>query len=188
MGSAPRATSFLSIFSIYSTFLGEIKALSRRRKGIPRANEWVNAAAWNLIQNQYQRWCQNRVCSVPGSRLRRKELPELVRHPVPVLGVGRGLLFDSNIRPGLRVLGVQLQPFLKSRLGVRLDGLGRAFRLAYTTVYAFVRMNDEHVFTLVEAIHRTYLHAVHVFAFDTVFDDDVGHPRPGRSSLQICCN
>src|SRR5262249_59975948 len=116
MGSAPRATSFLSIFSIYSTFLGEIKALSRHRKGIPRANHAISTsgliATRNLIQNQYQRWCQNRVCSVPGSRLRRKELPELVRHPVPVLGVGRGLLFDSNIRPGLCVVAVQLQPFL----------------------------------------------------------------------------
>src|SRR5262245_25739477 len=65
---------------------------------------------------------------------------------------------------------------------------GRAFRLAYTTVYAFVRMNDEHGLTLVQAIHRASLHAVHVFAFDTVFDDDVRHPRPGRSSLQIYCN
>src|SRR5262249_22225528 len=117
MGSAPRATSFLSIFCIYSTFLGEIKALSRRRKGIPRTNHAISTSGLmpphgTSSKNQYQRWCQNRVCSVPGSRLRRKELPELVRHPVPVLGVGRGLLFNSNIRPGLCVLGVQLQPFL----------------------------------------------------------------------------
>src|SRR5215212_1000185 len=37
-------------------------------------------------------------------------------------------------------------------------------------------MNYEHIFAFVEAVHRTHLHAVHVFALDAAFDDDVGHP------------
>ena len=36
-------------------------------------------------------------------------------------------------------------------------------------------MNHKHVFTLVEAVHRADLDAVHIFAFDAVFGDNVGH-------------
>src|ERR1700683_2723391 len=36
-------------------------------------------------------------------------------------------------------------------------------------------MNDEHVLALVEAINRADFHAVHVFAFDAIVVDDVGH-------------
>jgi hypothetical protein len=38
-------------------------------------------------------------------------------------------------------------------------------------------MDDEHVLALVETIHRAYLNAVHVFALDAIFSDDVGHER-----------
>jgi hypothetical protein len=36
-------------------------------------------------------------------------------------------------------------------------------------------MDDEHVFAFVEAVHRTHFHAVHVFTFDAIIDDDVSH-------------
>jgi hypothetical protein len=35
-------------------------------------------------------------------------------------------------------------------------------------------VDDEHVLTLIEAVHRTYLDTVHVLAFDAAFIDDVG--------------
>jgi hypothetical protein len=38
-------------------------------------------------------------------------------------------------------------------------------------------MDDEHVLALVETIDRAYLHAVHIFALDAIFSDDVGHER-----------
>jgi hypothetical protein len=38
-------------------------------------------------------------------------------------------------------------------------------------------MNDEHVFTLIKTIDGANLHAIHVFAFDAVFDNDIGHKR-----------
>jgi hypothetical protein len=38
-------------------------------------------------------------------------------------------------------------------------------------------MDDEHVLALVETIHVTDLDAVHVFALDAGFDDDVGHHK-----------
>jgi hypothetical protein len=35
-------------------------------------------------------------------------------------------------------------------------------------------VDDEHVLTLIEAVDRTHLDAVHVLTFDTAFIDDVG--------------
>ena len=102
------------------------------------------------------------------------EILLLTRHPLPGLGVGRGGLLGGDIRPGLGILGVERQPFLESGLGVRLDRLDRAFRLAHTTIDAFVGMDDEHVLAFVEAVDRTYLYTVHQLALDATFIDDVG--------------
>jgi hypothetical protein len=66
---------------------------------------------------------------------------------------------------------------LEARFGVGLDCLGRAFRLADAAIDALVRVDDEHVLALVEAIDRAHLHAVHVLALDAVLSDDVGHGR-----------
>jgi hypothetical protein len=38
-------------------------------------------------------------------------------------------------------------------------------------------MDDQHVVTLVKAVHRTDLDAIGIFAFDAGFSDDVSHPR-----------
>ena len=104
-------------------------------------------------------------------------------HPLPGLGVGRGGLLGGDIRPALGILGVERQPLLEPWLGVRLDRLDRAFRLAHTTINAFVGMDDEHVLAFIEAVDRTYLYTVHQLALDATFIDDVGHLqlqiRPG---------
>src|SRR5258707_2696112 len=123
-----------------------------------------------------------------------REVLEFVRLPFPLLRVGRGRFFDRNIWPDFRVFRIQRQPFLKPRLGVGLDRVDRALRLAHPAINAFVRVDDEHVLALVEAVDGTYLYAVHVLTFDTAFIDDVGHhllrvvgtsqtdgsPTPGR--------
>ena len=88
--------------------------------------------------------------------------------------VSRGSLFDRNIRPSFRVVSVELEPLLSARFGIRLDRLDRTFRLAHAAIDAFVRMDDEHVLTLVEAIDGADLHAVHQFALDATLVDDVG--------------
>ena len=43
---------------------------------------------------------------------------------------------------------IQRQPFLEPRLGVGLDRVDRAFRLADPAIDAFVRVDDEHVLSL----------------------------------------
>ena len=99
---------------------------------------------------------------------------EFVRLPLPFLRVGWGRSFDRNIWPDFRVFRIQRQPFLKPRLGVGLDRVDRAFRLADPAIDAFVRVDDEHVLALVEAVHGANLNAIHQLALDAAFVDDVG--------------
>src|SRR5580704_3776162 len=113
--------------------------------------------------------------SVAGTRIRRKMLIEFVGHPLPLLGVGGGLLFGRDIRPGFGVFRVDRQPLLDAGLGIGLDRVDRAFRLANPAIDAFVGVDDQHIFALVEAIHGADFNAVHVFAFDAIVVDDVGH-------------
>ena len=94
---------------------------------------------------------------------------------VPFLAIGGAVALDCDVRPGLGVVGVDLQPLVEARLSVRLDRLGRAFRLADAAVDALIRVDDEHVLALIETVHRTDFDAVHIFALDAVFDDDIGH-------------
>src|SRR5580704_14472628 len=113
--------------------------------------------------------------SVAGTRIRRKMLIEFVGHPLPLLGVGGGLLFGRDIRPGFGVFRVDRQPLLDAGLGIGLDRVDRAFRLADPAIDAFIGVDDEHIFALLEAIHGADFDAIHVFAFDAIVVDDVGH-------------
>jgi len=103
-----------------------------------------------------------------------RQVLEFVGLPLPLLGVGRGRFFDRNIWPDFRVFRIQRQPFLKPRLGVRLDRVDRAFRHADPTIDAFVRVDDEHVLALVEAVHGAHVDTVHDFAANTALVDDEG--------------
>ena len=99
---------------------------------------------------------------------------KFVRLALPLLGVSRGSPFDRNIRPSFCIVCVKLQPLFRARFGIRLDCLDRAFWLAHAAIDAFVRMDDEHVLTLVETIDGADLHAVHQFTLDATLVDDVG--------------
>src|SRR5438128_5351991 len=103
-----------------------------------------------------------------------REVLEFVRLPLPLLRVRRGRFFDRNIWPDSREFRIQRQPFLKPRLAISLDSINGALRFANATVDAFVRMDDEHVLALVEAVHGAHLDAVHGFAANTAIVDDVG--------------
>ena len=114
---------------------------------------------------------------------------EFVRLPLPLLRVGGGAFFDRNIWPDFRVFRIQRQPILKPRLGVGLDRVDRAFRLADPAIDAFVRVDDEHVLALVETVHWTHFDAVHGFAANAALVDDVGQLSilsAGRGRELIC--
>src|SRR5205807_5495354 len=115
-----------------------------------------------------------------AARLGAEELLVLALDASPLVGVlGRGLL-AGDIGPARGVLAVYLEPLLGHGLAVRNDRLDRAFRFAHPAIDAFVGVDDQHVLAFVEAIDRAHLDAIHVFAADAGFSDDVGH---GLASL-----
>src|SRR5215208_3608044 len=115
-----------------------------------------------------------RPASITRARIWRKKL-EFVGLPVPLLPVGRWHFFDRNIWPDFRVFRIQRQPFLKPWFGISLDGIDGTFRFANATVDAFVRMDDEHILALVEAVHGAHSDAVHGFAANATLVHDIGH-------------
>jgi hypothetical protein len=68
-----------------------------------------------------------------------------------------------------------------SWLDISHDGIDGTFRLTNATVDTFVRMDDEHIFALIEAVHGTHCNAVRGFAANTAIVDDVSQfstPNP----------
>src|SRR3954447_17410382 len=104
-----------------------------------------------------------------------EELVVFALDPLPLVGVFRIWLLTSDVRPTGRVLPVQFEPPLGGRLAVGDNCLGRAFRLAHPTIDAFVGVDDQHVLAFIEAVDGAHLDAIHVFAADAGFSDDVGH-------------
>ena len=91
------------------------------------------------------------------------------------VSVGGRWLLGRDVGPSFGILAVDVEPTIKARLGVGLDGVDRAFRLADPAIDALVGMNDEHILALVEAVHRAHFDAIGVFALDANFSDDVSH-------------
>jgi hypothetical protein len=118
-----------------------------------------------------------------------REILKLIRLTFPFFGIYRRVAFDRYIGPGFCVISVELEPLLGSVLGVGLDRFDRTFRLTYPTIDAFVGMDDEHVFALVETIDGAYLHAIHQLALDAGFIDDISQMSSSlwqRQPYQIC--
>jgi hypothetical protein len=101
---------------------------------------------------------------------------ELAFHALEIFRVRGLVLLLGDVGPALGVFGVDLEPLLQARLGIRLDGVGGTFGFADAAVDAFVGMDDQHVLALVEAVDGTDFNAVGIFAFDAGFSDDVSHP------------
>ena len=100
---------------------------------------------------------------------------QLVGGAVPVVGVFKRRLAAGDGRPVGRLLGVDGdEVFLIARHVFFGDnGFCRAFRHADGTVDTLVGIDDEHVGTFPEAVHRAYIDAVGVFAADAIIEHDV---------------
>jgi hypothetical protein len=113
--------------------------------------------------------------SIPLPWLGGKEFLQLARPPVIVFRVRLRIALRGYIRPDFRVFSIQAQPTVETWLGIRLDRLRGTFRFTDSAVDTFVRVNNKHVFTFVEAIDRTDLNAVEVFALDAVLNHNISH-------------
>ena len=115
------------------------------------------------------------MCLIALPRLRRKKLSKLVGASVEFLTVRRRLFLTGYIRPRLGEFSIQFKPNSEVGFSVRLDCFGGAFGLTYAAIDALVRVDDEHIFALVEAVDRAHLDAIQIFALYAVFHDHVGH-------------
>ena len=68
--------------------------------------------------------------SVAFARFGGKVFFKFARFAVILLGVGRRIALDCDIRPFFGIFGVDRQPFLKTGFGIGPNGVDRAFRLA----------------------------------------------------------
>ncbi len=115
--------------------------------------------------------------SVSFARFGGKVFFEFAFLAIEPLTISRRFTLFDDIGPFFGIFGVDFQPFVETRFCVRFDGFRRAFRFTDPTVDAFVRVNDEHILAFIEAIDRANFNAVHIFAFDTVVGDEIGHVR-----------
>src|SRR5256885_9768027 len=113
--------------------------------------------------------------------LRGEVLLELVGLVLVGVGVGRRRALARDVGPLDSELRVHLEPLLRLAVRVGDDRIRRALGLAHPAIDALVRMDDQHVVALIEPLDGADLDAVHVFALDAVFGDDVGH-RSGSES------
>ena len=78
-------------------------------------------------------------------------------------------------------MAVDIEPAVERRLGVRLDGVDRTFRLANPAIDAFIGMDDEKVLALVLAVDGADFHAICVCAANAIVGHDICH-----EALQGC--
>jgi hypothetical protein len=113
------------------------------------------------------------------------KLGELPRFTIMFLGVGRCVPLDRDVRPLRSIFRVDGEPLFQTGFCIRLDGFCGAFGFAYAAVDAFIGMNDQHVLALIEAVDGAHLNAVHIFALDAIFGDDVGHIGVFQSAFLV---
>jgi len=141
-------------------------------------NQWVNTGVLVRVadvRSSDLSGPDRKIGLVAFAGLFRKIFLEFSLHAVKLLGVGHGGGLAGDIGPDRGKFGVDLKPFFKPGFGIGTDGLGWAFGLANTAIYAFVGMNDEHVFALIKAVDRADFDAVCIFALDAIVRDDIGH-------------
>ena len=103
---------------------------------------------------------------------------KLTGFAVKFLGIGGRIALYRDVGPFGGIFRVDFQPSFQAGLGVWLNGIGGAFGLAHAAINTFIGVDDQHVLAFIEAIHGANFHAIHIFALDAVFSDDVGHGNP----------
>lgn len=136
---------------------------------------------------QEKRRCRLRLRMHPrGVAFARARRLRWLQFPWMVAGVRRDERIDhcGSARMGV-VDGDERLPTPGQRL-LRKDGFHRTFRRAGAAVDAFVGLNHEQPFDLIDAVDRAYLHARRVLQIEARLGDDVRHDAmlsPWRSRV-----
>ena len=104
-----------------------------------------------------------------------EKLVVFVRDILPFIGISGIGLFARNIGPGRSVLTVEFEPAFGRGLAIRNDCFDRTLRFAHPAIDAFIGVNNQHVFTLIETVYGADLYTIHVFTTDAGLCDNVGH-------------
>ena len=100
---------------------------------------------------------------------------ELARLPLPRVCICRWVFAFNNVRPNFGILPIHFHPLGGVWICVWQNGLSRAFRLTDTAIDALIRVDHQHVLTLIETIYGAYFNAVRVFALNASVVNDIGH-------------
>lgn len=100
---------------------------------------------------------------------------EFIGFALPFVGVGGRGFLAGDVGPFGGIFAVHLQPFFGFLVGVGNDRLRRTFGFAHAAVDAFFGADDQHVLALVKTVDGANLDAIHIFAADTGFGNDVRH-------------
>src|SRR5699024_8617929 len=65
------------------------------------------------------------------------------------------------------------------------NGFDRTFRFTERAIDALFGVDYKEIRPFMEAVHRTHLDTIGVFAFDTVFSDNESHPAPRFGLRQV---
>ena len=99
----------------------------------------------------------------------------LARLIFPLFSVSWLFALTGNVWPLGGEAGVDLDPWSGTVVAIREDGFCRALRFANAAVNAFIRINDEEIFSGIEAVYGANFHAVHELALNAVFRDHIAH-------------
>jgi hypothetical protein len=136
----------------------------------------------NLIWGKPRHYWREGSVAGPSSFLARRVAVEMcsvfIGNTVPGGRVRRRNPFVRDIWPFFCIFGVECEPLLQAGFGVGPDRFDGTFGHADTAVDAFIRMDHEHILALVEAVHRAYLYAVHVFALYAGLGNYKSHLTP----------
>jgi hypothetical protein len=157
----------------------------RIRKAVQRLKPIYGRRAFGLRQWLTEEPIESRFVASAG--FFREIFLKLTGFLFELFAVRRRLFFERDHRPKLSIFGIDRKPFaIRFIFCVRHDCVDRAFGFAHAAINALIRMDDEHVFAFVEAVHWTDFDAVHELAFNAFVFDDVSHARRFGGERRAC--
>lgn len=116
----------------------------------------------------------------------RKPLFKFVLFLFEGFGFWKRAFFTGDIGPDFGIFHIHFKIFFSLRIAVGDDGLNRAFRFANAAINALIRVDDEGILALIEAINGADLDTVSVFALNADIRNNKRHSGDSVSFTTLC--
>src|SRR3989338_3389792 len=120
------------------------------------------------------------------------EETQLVLQAAPFISIGGRVFFLDNGLPFFCQFGIQRgeMALIFRQIILGKNRFRRTFRHTKHAIDAFIRVDYQKIRPFAKAIHRTHLDTVGIFAFDTIFRNNIGHgdaptDRKSRHSSRV---